>query len=57
MESKNKMYISRIDPNYLMQYQNKQKEKQKYHSAHDGGRFDKIFEEKLEENKEGKNPL
>lgn len=32
-----------------MEYQNKQKEKPQPHYAHDGGRFDEVFERKVGE--------
>lgn len=32
-----------------MRYQDKLKEKPQLHYAHDGGRFDKVFERKVEE--------
>jgi hypothetical protein len=37
----------RINPQYSMEYQNKQKEQSKPHYAHDGGRFDEVFERKV----------
>ena len=39
----------RIDPQYLIEYQNKPKEKPQPHYAHDGGRFDEVFEIKIRE--------
>ena len=47
-QGRGKMNI-RISPQYLMQYQNKLKEKPQPHYAHDGGRFDEVFERKIEE--------
>jgi len=37
----------RINPQYSMEYQNKQKEQSQPHYAHDGGRFDEVFERKV----------
>lgn len=45
----------RIDPQYLMRHQDKLKEKPQPHYAHDGGRFDKVFERKVGDDKGRKN--
>lgn len=46
----------RINPQYSMEYQNKPKEKSQLHYAHDGSRFDKVFEKEIREiDKERKN--
>jgi len=46
----------RINPQYSMEYQNKQKERQQPRYAHDGGRFDKVFKREVGEiDKGGKN--
>jgi len=47
-QGRGKMNI-RISPQYLMQYQDKPKEKPQPHYAHDGGRFDEVFERKVGE--------
>lgn len=44
----------RVDPQYLMQYQDKLKEKPQPHYAHDGGRFDEVFEKELGEIDKGR---
>ena len=48
-QGKGKMNI-RVSPQYLMRHQDKLKEKPQPHYAHDGGRFDKVFERKVGEN-------
>lgn len=45
----------RVDPQYLMQYQDKLKEKPQPHYAHDGGRFDEVYERKVGEIYKGRN--
>ena len=38
-----------------MEYQNKQKEESQPHYAHDGGRFDEVYERKVREIDKGRN--